>query len=63
MTDKKITCLKCQAEFTFTAGEQEWYLNRNLHEPKYCKACREERSKAREEQQKKTYQNHDKKAI
>lgn len=48
MTDKNITCAMCGQEFTFTVGEQEWYLEHNFSEPKYCKTCREERKKQRE---------------
>lgn len=41
MSDKKISCRKCGAEFTFTVGEQEWFAERELQEPRNCKACRE----------------------
>lgn len=50
MADKNITCKMCGQEFTFTVGEQEWYSERNLNEPKYCKACRAERRKQKEKQ-------------
>ena len=39
--DKTITCRDCGKEFTFTAGEQEFYAERNMSEPKRCKACRD----------------------
>lgn len=56
MSDKTITCPECGKEFTFTVGEQEWFAERNLSEPKYCRDCRQERKKRREEQNSK--QNH-----
>jgi len=63
MSDKKITCLKCGEEFVFTAGEQEWYAERNLTEPKYCSTCRAERKKAREAMNHNSEQKQDKKAA
>lgn len=63
MTDKKITCLQCGKEFTFTAGEQEWFLEQNLKEPKYCKECRQERKKARESQNQTNFNNVKEKAA
>ncbi|MCI8575456.1 MAG: cytochrome C551 [Bacilli bacterium] len=53
MSDKKITCPECGIEFTFTVGEQEWFQERNLVEPKYCSDCRKKRKERREAQ------NHD----
>src|SRR5436190_16831778 len=42
--DKSIRCVSCGQDFTFTAGEQEFYKNRGLgHEPTRCKTCREAR--------------------
>lgn len=39
--DKTLTCKDCGAEFTFTAGEQEFYAERGLqNEPQRCKPCR-----------------------
>ena len=38
--DKKLTCKECGSEFTFTAGEQEFYAERGFqNEPQRCKAC------------------------
>ena len=48
MSDKTITCHECGREFTFTAGEQEWFAQRNLSEPKYCRDCRQKRREQRE---------------
>ncbi len=39
--DKTLQCADCSQEFTFTAGEQEFYASRDLHnEPRRCPECR-----------------------
>jgi CxxC-x17-CxxC domain-containing protein len=39
--DKSLQCSDCGIEFTFTAGEQEFYASRGLqNEPKRCPECR-----------------------
>ena len=39
--DKTLTCRECGAEFTFTAGEQEFFRSRGLeNEPGRCPPCR-----------------------
>ena len=41
LEDKTLTCRECGQEFTFTVGEQEFYLSHNLvNEPKRCTECR-----------------------
>ncbi len=41
MTDKVLTCRDCGKEFTFTAGEQEFYAEKGFeHEPTRCPECR-----------------------
>ena len=45
--DKILICKECGKEFTFTAGEQEFYAGKGLQEPKYCKECRDARKAAR----------------
>ncbi len=46
--DKTLVCRDCGREFTFTAGEQEFYLSRGLQsEPTRCKECRLERRRSR----------------
>jgi len=41
LEDKTLTCRECGQEFTFTAGEQEFYQSRGLqNEPKRCPECR-----------------------
>ena len=46
--DKTLTCSECGNEFTFTAGEQEFYSSRSLqNEPKRCPECRAARRRER----------------
>ena len=41
MTDKTLICRTCNGEFVFTAGEQEFYKEKQFeNEPKDCKDCR-----------------------
>jgi len=42
--DKVLTCIDCGAEFTFTAGEQLFFHDKQFkNEPKRCKACKSKR--------------------
>ncbi len=63
MSDKKISCRNCGKEFTFTVGEQEWFQERNLKEPKNCETCRKELRKQREEQNQSERQENNQKAA
>ena len=46
--DRTLTCRDCGAEFTFTAGEQEFYAQKGFeHEPTRCAACRQARKRDR----------------
>lgn len=46
-TDKTLVCKDCGQEFTFTAGEQEFYAEKGFtNEPQRCKACRSARKGA-----------------
>ncbi len=46
--DKSLRCADCGREFTFTAGEQEFYSSRGLlNEPKRCPECRQARKSER----------------
>lgn len=46
-TDKTLVCKDCGQEFTFTAGEQEFYAEKGFtNEPQRCKACRAARKNA-----------------
>ena len=40
---KKIVCCDCRETFLFTGGEQKYYEERKLSEPKRCPACRQKR--------------------
>jgi len=40
-TDQTLYCRDCNAEFVFTAGEQEFYASRGLtNSPSRCPSCR-----------------------
>ena len=45
--DKIIKC-KCGAEFEFTKGEQKFYAEKGLSEPKRCPKCRAEKKQKNE---------------
>jgi CxxC-x17-CxxC domain-containing protein len=46
--DQVLTCADCQAEFTFTGGEQQFYDQKGFSSPpKRCKNCRELRRRDR----------------
>ncbi|MFC2035885.1 zinc-ribbon domain containing protein [Chloroflexota bacterium] len=46
--DKSLQCSDCGQEFTFTAGEQEFYASRGLqNEPRRCPECRRARKAER----------------
>lgn len=56
--DKTIKCVDCGQEFTFTAGEQEFYASKGFtNEPKRCKACREARKALNNEKRTKKEEN------
>ncbi len=41
ISDKTLTCVQCGYEFTFTAGEQEFFSSKGFtNEPKRCTQCR-----------------------
>ena len=49
-TDKTLVCKECGQEFTFTAGEQEFYAEKGFtNEPQRCKNCRSARKNAARE--------------
>ena len=40
-TDRALTCVECNADFSFTAGEQERHAELGFtNEPKRCAPCR-----------------------
>jgi CxxC-x17-CxxC domain-containing protein len=46
--DKTLQCADCGQQFTFTAGEQEFYASRGFqNEPKRCPDCRRTRKTQR----------------
>ncbi|TMF91645.1 MAG: zinc-binding protein [Chloroflexi bacterium] len=46
--DKTLTCRDCGIEFTFSAGEQEFYQSKGLtNEPGRCPECRQLRREGR----------------
>ena len=49
-TDKTLTCRDCGSQFTFTAGEQEFYAQKGFdNEPTRCPNCRKARKMQRNE--------------
>ena len=39
--DRVLQCVDCGTDFVFTAGEQQFYQEKQFHnEPKRCKACK-----------------------
>ena len=48
MADKVLTCKDCNAEFTFTESEQEFYKEKGFeNEPQRCPDCRRARKQQR----------------
>lgn len=47
MSDRTLTCRDCGNEFTFTAGEQDFYTSRGFSEPQRCPTCRQQRKTQR----------------
>jgi CxxC-x17-CxxC domain-containing protein len=42
--DKVLTCMDCGGQFTFTAGEQLFFHDKQFkNEPKRCKSCKSRR--------------------
>jgi CxxC-x17-CxxC domain-containing protein len=43
--DKSLKCVDCASEFTWTAGEQLFFADKQFkNEPKRCKACKAKRA-------------------
>ena len=43
--DRILTCVDCSAEFVWTAGEQQFFADKNFkNEPKRCKDCKSKRA-------------------
>jgi CxxC-x17-CxxC domain-containing protein len=46
--DRILKCAECGADFVFTAGEQQFFHDKNFkNEPKRCKACKNKRGHGR----------------
>ena len=41
--DKAAICVACNKDFTFTVGEQRYFISKGLSPPKHCPACRAKR--------------------
>jgi CxxC-x17-CxxC domain-containing protein len=42
--DRNLKCVDCGTDFVFTAGEQQFYHDKDFkNEPKRCKACKAKR--------------------
>ncbi len=47
-SDQLLTCVDCGSEFTFTAGEQEFYAQKGFqNKPNRCPDCRQARKASR----------------
>jgi CxxC-x17-CxxC domain-containing protein len=43
--DRILNCVDCAAEFIWTAGEQQFFADKNFkNEPKRCKSCKGKRA-------------------
>jgi CxxC-x17-CxxC domain-containing protein len=47
LQDQTLTCRDCGRTFAFTAAEQTFYAERELHTPTRCPDCRAERRRQR----------------
>jgi hypothetical protein len=46
--DRQLTCADCNREFTWTAGEQEFFREKGFtNPPKRCKECRQAKKEQR----------------
>lgn len=43
LKDKEITCKICGSNFIFSIGEQRFYRDRQLAEPRRCPQCRRQK--------------------
>ncbi|MFA6081868.1 MAG: zinc-ribbon domain containing protein [Patescibacteria group bacterium] len=49
--DKTLVCKECGKEFTWTAGEQEFYAQKGFtNQPSRCKDCRQANKQHKDEQ-------------
>ncbi len=43
MSDRTLTCVECNSEFTFTAEDQAFHAQKGYTDPKRCPSCRSAR--------------------
>ncbi len=43
MSDERIECIECGRAFIWSTGEQRFYRERGLSQPKRCPDCRSQR--------------------
>jgi CxxC-x17-CxxC domain-containing protein len=46
--DKELTCVECNAIFTFSADDQQFHADKGYTEPRRCPACRAARRAGRD---------------
>lgn len=49
-----LRCKDCGAEFPLTPSEQRWFREREMHQPKRCRSCRQARHNRRAAEQRPT---------
>jgi hypothetical protein len=58
--DETLTCKDCGQEFTFTAGEQEFYAEKGFqNKPQRCKTCRDAKKAERNNRPRRDNYNRD----
>lgn len=53
--DKILTCKDCGKEFTFTNGEQEFYIEKGFTDPIRCGTCRKIKKELKKNGEKKNH--------
>ncbi len=51
VADKTIACCDCGREFDFSAGEQKFYHEKGLREPRRCQQCRRAKREQRDREE------------
>ena len=49
--DREIVCRDCSSAFVFSAGQQQFFVDRGLQDPKRCPQCRQTRRRERDGEQ------------
>ena len=56
MEDKTLTCKGCEAEFTFSTRDQQFYAEKGFeNEPQRCRDCRAQRKTTRSRSQREVF--------